>query len=192
MKRDADQTLRLPPWRELLRVAGGALLLGVLAWFLGVDVWHAILVGCAAMVGITAFLVGGAPEIRDLSWRPRYRNTEGARSELANLAHSLRPQRGVVGLAAERRLRDLAARRLALHGLDLQSAADREATERLIGTRAYQLLVRPDATRRAKLRTVIRCLDLLDALDSDHYSAPRPDSRRRPALTRPIRRPRER
>ena len=169
--------LRLPTRRETIRTLCAGVLIAAICWYFGVDVWHAILLGCA--ITVTALAVGAgtsAPDARDLSWRPgeRARN-DGSRNDVASLSSSLHAGWGLVGLTAERRLHEIARRRLALDGLDLQNADHRLAIERRIGGRAYRILARGQ-TRRLRLRTLRYCLDMLDAIDANHYPTPRPRS----------------
>lgn len=157
-----------------MRGIGTAILAAAICWYFGVNVWHSILLGCAATVVSFAVRKGAsAEEFRDLSWRHRRRSRSGSRSEVATLAHSLRSGWQPVGLTAERRLHQIARRRLALEGLDLLNAEHRNAIEGRIGARAYRILVHRSG-RRPRLRSLVHCLDMLDALDSDHYKPPTP------------------
>jgi hypothetical protein len=173
------EMLRMPTRREALRTLGAGLLVAAICWYFGVDVWHALLLGCAITVTALACLAAGsAPDARDLSWRPGKRaGKEGSRNDVAGLSSSLRAGWGFVGLTAERRLREIARRRLALEGLDLRNPDDRLAIERRIGRPAYRILIQRQG-RRPTLRTLTYCLDMLDAIDSNHYPVPQPRSRR--------------
>ena len=175
--RTLTEMLRLPTRREAIRTLCAGVLLAAICWYFGVDVWHAILLGCAITVTALAVFAGtSAPDARDLSWRPgkRVRN-DGSRNDVASLSSSLHAGWGVVGLTAERRLHEIARRRLALDGLDLQNVDHRLAIERRIGGRACQILVRGQS-RRLRLRTLRYSLDMLDAIDSNHYPTPQPRS----------------
>lgn len=187
--------LHLPSRRETGKILGAGCLIALICWYFGVDIWHAILLGCAITVIALALVVGSsAPDARDLSWHPGERERrEGSRSDVANLASSLRGGWGFVGLTAERQLQQIARRRLALEGLDLDNAAHRPAIERRIGARTYRLLVR-SKRRVPTLRALVRCLDTLDAIDSTHYPAPQPRARRRdpPRIPFSLGRPRAR
>jgi hypothetical protein len=178
-RRALGELVRLPTRRDLLGTLGVGILIAAICWFFGVDVWHAILLGCAITVTALACLVGAsAPDAGDLSWRPGKRaSREGSRNDVSSLSASLRADWGLVGLTAERRLHQIARRRLALEGLDLHDPDHRLAIERLIGTQAYRALVRPKGGR-LRQRTLIHSLDMLDAIDSTYYPAPQPRSRR--------------
>jgi hypothetical protein len=185
-----------PPSRlQTLATLGAGFLIAAICWYFGVDAWHSILLGCAITVTALALLVGGsAPDTRDLSWRPGKRpSREGSRRDVSSLSSSLRAGWGFIGLTAERRLYEIARRRLALEGLDLRNPDHRHAIELLVGRPAYRILVSPQG-RRATLRALIHCLDSLDATDSTHYPAPQPRARRWDLPTIPIslRRARER
>jgi hypothetical protein len=173
------EMLRLPTRRATIRTLSAGVSIAAICWYFGVDVWHAILLGCAMTVTALAAAAGtSAPDARDLSWHPgkRARN-DGSRNDVASLSSSLHVGWGLVGLTAERRLHEIARRRLALDGLDLQNADHRLAIERRIGGRAYRILVRGQG--RLRLRTLMYCLDTLDAIDSNHYPTRQPRSRRR-------------
>ncbi len=171
-----NEVLHLPSRRETRKILGAGFLIAVICWYFGVDVWHAILLGCAITVIALALSVGyAAPNARDLSWRGgRHARREGSRSEIADLSASLRGGWGYVGLTAQERLRQIARRRLALEGLDLGNAEHRSAIERRIGAGAYRVLVSSQG-RVPRLRALLNCLD---ALDSIHYPAPQPRARR--------------
>lgn len=187
------ELLRLPTRRESIRAAAAAALAAVICWYFGVNVWHSILLGCAATVASFAVMAGAStPELRDLSWRYRSRRRPGSRNEIARLAQSLRSGWEPVGLTAERHMLQIARRRLAFEGLDLLNRDHREAIERLIGGRAYRTLVHP-LGRRPRLGALLRCLDALDAIDARHYTPPQPRPRRLQDLIHSnLRRPRER
>lgn len=179
LRRRLNELLRPPSRRELGEIVGAALLISAICWYFGVDVWHAILLGCAITVTALALLVGySAPDSRDLSWwRDRRPRNEGSRSDIANVSSSLHGGWGLVGLTAERKLRQIARRRLAFEGLDLTNPEHRAAIERRIGARSYRALVNPRG-RVPSLRALLSCLDALDAIDPTHYPATRPRARR--------------
>lgn len=187
------ELLRLPTRRETIRAAAAATLAAVICWYFGVNVWHSILLGCAVTVASFAVMAGGStPELRELSWHHRSRRRLGSRNEVARLSQSLRSGWEPVGLTAERRMHQIARRRLALEGLDLLNRDHRDAIQRLIGGRAYRTLVHPHG-RRPRLRALLRCLDALDAIDARHYPPPQPSARRMPDLIQSnLRRLRER
>ena len=177
--RRLKEMLHLPGRRATIEILGAAFLIAAICWYFGVDAWHAILLGCAITVTALAVLVGSsAPDALELSWRPGKRaRREGSRSDVANLSGSLRSGWGYVGLTAERKLQQIARRRLALEGLDLGNADHRSAIEQRIGAASYRVLVRPHG-RLPRLRGLVSCLDALDAIDSTHYPAPPPRPRR--------------
>ena len=192
--RRLSELLRLPTRREAIGGIGAALLAAVICWYFGVNVWHSILLGCATTVAGFAVMAGAStPELRDLNWRHRGRRRVGSRNDIATLSASLRSGWEPVGLTAERRLHQIAARRLALEGLDLRNQDHREAIERRIGRRAHRILIHPTG-RHPRLRSLLYCLDALDALDADHYTPPQPRLRRWTLHLSPSehRRPRER
>jgi hypothetical protein len=187
------QLVRLPTRGETIRGVGTAILVALICWYFGVNVWHAILLGCASTVASFAVLKGAPDQaFRDVSWRHRSRSSRGSRNDVSTLAHSLRSGWEPIGLTAERRLRQIARHRLALEGLDLRNEDHREAIERRIGRRASRILL--DSGKRPRLGSLVHCLDALDMLDLDHYAPPEPRSRWRVAHLIPsnLRRTRER
>lgn len=166
--------------RETGRILGAGFLIAAICWYFGVDLWHAILLGCAITVASLVLVVGAsARDARNRGWRPGKRaRRAGSRSDVANLSSSLRGGWGYVGLTAEEQLQQIARRRLALEGFDLDNAEHRSAIERRIGAEAYRALVSSQG-RVPKLRALLDCLDALDAIDEAHYPAPRPRARRR-------------
>ncbi|MGH2873020.1 MAG: hypothetical protein ACRDL5_11240 [Solirubrobacteraceae bacterium] len=166
---------------DAIRAGCIAALIAAICWYFGADVWHAILLGCAITVAAIAANSAGlsVPQPGALGWRPSGpARRAGARDEVATLSGSLRAGWGYVGLTAERRLSQIARRRMALEGLDLRNPEHRLAIERRIGEPAYRSLVN-NGSRRLRLRTVVYCLDALDAVDASHYPAPQPRSLRR-------------
>ncbi|HTU86256.1 MAG TPA: hypothetical protein VMF57_11830 [Solirubrobacteraceae bacterium] len=163
IKASLSESVHLPDRRETIRVLGAAGLIAAICWYFGVDVWHAILLGTAITIAGLATIAGTAyPEVRDLSWRSRERTgNKGSRTDVASLSWSLRSGWGLVGRTAEWRLQEIARRRLALEGLDLNNPDHGPAIERRIGRPAYKVLTRSHK-RRLRRRTLVRCLDALD------------------------------
>ena len=171
--RTLTEMLRLPTRREAIRTLCAGVLIAAICWYFGVDVWHAILLGCAMTVTALAVFAGtSAPDARDLSWRPgkRVRN-DGSRNDVASLSSSLHAGWGVVGLTAERRLHEIARRRLALDGLDLQNVDDRardRASDRWAGL--------PDPRARSEPATETANAQVLPRHARRHRLQPLPDA----------------
>lgn len=145
-----------------------ALLVSATFWYFGVDAWHSLLLGAA----ITSILVaasvcmaaGTFSEPAATDWHDSgHAGRKGSRHDIAYLSSALRGKRGRVGYVGEARLRQLAHHRLELHHLELKRSADRLEVERLLGHRAYRLLVR-DRRRSMRLRSVVYCLDRLERM----------------------------
>jgi hypothetical protein len=189
------ELVALPSRRQLRFTLGAGAALALICWYFGVDFWHAILLAVAITVTALACLLAlTATDAHDLSWRPgRRASREGSRNEIANLSRGLRSGWGFVGLTAERHLRVIARRRLALEGLDLSNPQHQPAIERLIGPSAYRVLS-SNRGRLPTLRALLHCLDMLDASDPTHYPAPQPRPRQwgRGAIPLSLRRARER
>ena len=150
--------------RTVLAAVAGAAAFG-LCWLIGMDEWH------AAAVAVIVFAAGIAwiaiPEHTDMRMTeeplgPR----EGVRREVIDLSWALRRQRGGIRENAFRRVRALAAERLAEHRLNLNDPEDGERIARAIGSQAYAIL-RSRSGRFANLRTVVHSLDALDRLNRD-------------------------
>jgi hypothetical protein len=157
--------VRRPRWRATVGALTVALFLAAICWYFGADPWHSILIGTAVTAVAVSGLVGiGDLNLGEIVWRGGGRpNRNGARSDIEELSWSLRGSRGRVNPEVMWRVRRLARQRLALHQLDLLDPADRGKIEQLIGHRANALLVRGD--RRPPLRSLLRCLDVLDTLN---------------------------
>jgi hypothetical protein len=187
--------IRPPKRRATVRILILALLAAALCWYFGANALHAILIGgVVTTVGVIGLVASETPDLIVIDWRSAGRpNRHGARSDVAELSWTLRGSFGRVGSPAVWRARRLARQRLARHQLDLLNPADRPEIERLIGRRAYAVLVSGER-RSPLLRTFVHCLDALDALDPARPSTPPSGSRRRrPIVTRPRpRRARER
>jgi hypothetical protein len=183
--RSLSTIIQLPSRVNALKTVGLALVASAICWYLGANVWKALMLGCGITIVALVALVGTAPEVRDIRWRGSARgSTLGSRSDVSNLAFRLRGSWGRIDYSVQRRAREIARRRLGLEGLDLQNADHRPYIEQLIGAESYDFLVR-NQKDPPKLRALLRCLDALDAIDPAYEATLRshPDSRF-PFLTR--------
>ena len=168
----ASRLLRAPDRRSAMIVLVAAVLVAALCWYLGADVWDAILLASGITTLTVLGLVGAALEVGEIGWRgdgPTKRG--GSRSDVVELSWSLRGSWGRVRPAVMWRVTRIARHRLARHELDLARPADRAAIERLIGRRAYLVLTRTER-RAPRLRALLQCLDALDAIDPTDVTAP--------------------
>lgn len=160
-------------WGVLL----GLVLGGAVAYAVGMDARSSVVmaVGVAALVVVCRRLsVGIEPE-----WGTELRRRQaGARGDLQDLAWSMAGRDGRAGERAMRRLREVAAVRLARHGLDLTSPDDTTALRALLGDRVLATLRR----RSSPLPTVRELQDALAALEA---LGPRPADGRTPGLLLP-------
>jgi hypothetical protein len=149
-----------------VRAVSVALPVALICWYFGADVWHSLLIGGAVTTLLLSLAIAlDAPNFGATDWRGgRGANRRGSRGDVKELSWSLRGSYGQVGGTAVRRARQVARRRLAARGLDLLNPDDRPEIERLIGRRPYVVLVRGDR-RPPLLRSFVRCLDALDALE---------------------------
>jgi hypothetical protein len=157
--------LRRPRRRVIVAVLLAALLIVALCWYLGADIWHALLFGAVlttfGLLGTTRAQLSVGPWIET-----HRRNREGARNEVAELSWSLRGSWREVSPRALWRVQDLGRRRLAHRGLDIRDPGDRDQIEQLTGSRAYRVLVSRNR-RPPTLRSVVHCLDVLDAIEAE-------------------------
>jgi hypothetical protein len=161
------------------RVLLVALLVAAISWYLGADVSHSILIGTAVALGVVGVYGSGGFDLKSTGWRGGVGSSEaGARRDVVELSWSLRKRYGRVGDAAVSRVQQIARHRLALHELDLSDTADRREIEQLIGRNTCALLV-PDGRRAPSLRSLLHCLDVLDALDPRRSTVPPSRPRRR-------------
>jgi hypothetical protein len=152
------------PWRSVL--------LAVICFYFGVDaVWSVAIGVVVAGIGL-AYLA--LPQHFTTTW-PAAASTDraGARSDIVALSWSLRTRSGRVGLLAISRLQQLASQRLAMRQLNLRDPRDRPEIERLLGRGPYLLLSRTD-NKRALLRSYLRCLDAVAALERSDSVIPLP------------------
>ncbi|HWU45989.1 MAG TPA: hypothetical protein VN133_04450 [Humibacter sp.] len=157
-------TERLSIARIVTLAAAGAAL-GFCCWFFGVDVWYAT--GFALVfvaLGIVWASIGGTDVPDWQATTPEH--PAGARDDVVRLAWSLRMHKGQVHEPAYKRLRSLAAERLAPHRLEIDDPADRASIESMIGATGYRALHAPGG-RLPSLTAVENCLEALDALTGD-------------------------
>lgn len=160
----ARRTPRLPPkvLRRLILSAGLGAGFAVAAWYLGMDVAHAVGLGAAAFA-FTACL-SALGEAADVSWAvPAPEPRAGARRDVVQLGWALGARGGRASPEGVRRVRIVAERALALYGLDLEDRSAEPDLERLIGRDVLAALRRGAAPPRTALIGV--ALTRLEALE---------------------------
>jgi hypothetical protein len=163
---------RPPKRRAAGQVLIVALLVAAICWYFGADASHSILIGTALALGFVGLDGPAGLDLSNTDWRGGVRvNREGARRDITDLSWSLRGRYGRVSDTAVSRVRQIARQRLALHQLDLIDPADHRKIEQLIGRSTCALLVW-DERRPPSLRSLLHCLDVLDALDPTRATAP--------------------
>ena len=166
-------TRRLPP-RMLRRLILGAVLgiaFGVAAWYLGMDVAHAIGLGAAAFA-LTACL-SALGEVADLVWTvPAPEPRPGARRDIVQLGWSLGARGGRASPEGVRRLRLVAERALLLRGLDLEDRTADARLEELLGADALRLLRRGSGVAPPRTSEVSAALSRLESLEREDVPAP--------------------
>lgn len=174
--------LQSPRRGRFILVLIGAVLVGAVCWYIGMDTWHAVAAGVAvAAVGLCWIAV---PDHDNPRWpSDTETSNQGARRDIVQLSWALRPRYGRIRQTALGRAQKLARYRLGLHHLDLRNPDDRAAIERLIGRASYATLHATEG-RMPTLAAVTRCLDRLDGLDPLRSNATLVGSaRRRPATS---------
>jgi hypothetical protein len=141
-------------WRPVAGLLVGA----VAAWAAGLSVPTSVLLGLLVAAGVLLLTrLDGTP---DPGWeRERSARRHGARGEVQDLAWAMVGRDGRIGERVLRRLREVARRRLARHGLTLEDPA----AEQLLGTRALRTLTRT-ASPLPTVADVRHTLDVLDRL----------------------------
>ena len=125
-------------WREVVGFAIGF----AAAWVLvGWQWWACVIAGVAVVVGV---VVGRRlPDEDEPRWeRERRSRRDGARSDLQDLAWAMVGRDGRTGERTQRRVREIAAVRLARHGVDLADPAQAAAARELLGQRAHAAILR--------------------------------------------------
>ncbi len=152
--------------RTRAQALGATFVLAVVCWFFGADVWHSILVATA--VTTLAYVVTSVGALADTGqdgWGDDGRHAStGARNDVVVLSQSLRGRLGRVDPGAVQSVRQIARRRLTRHRLSLDAPSDRRRIEQLIGRRSCAMLVNDRSA--PTLRSLVRCLDALDALEN--------------------------
>lgn len=157
---------RLPPGM-LTRLILSALLgvaFGAAAWFLGMDAPHAV--GLGATVAAFVACLSALGEATDLTWTlPTPEPRPGARRDIPQLGWSLGSRGGRVSPEGMRRLRLVAERALAVHGLDLRDRAADPELERLLGRDVLAALRSGSTAQPPRTAFVALVLQRLEALE---------------------------
>jgi hypothetical protein len=176
--------MRSPRRRRLLSCALLGLVVGLAAWFFGVDVAHALGLGAVtAALALCVALVGDQPRV---DWEPApVQPRDGSRRDVVQLGWALHSRGGAVAPEAVRRLRSVTEQALDLHGLSLDDPAHRPEVERVLGPEVLRIIRRGSA-ERPRLTTYEAALRVLDRL-ADAPPGPLPDAPP-PATSAPPRR----
>lgn len=156
------ELLRKPMRIRVIGFFATGVLVCAVAWYIGLDLSHAVIAGLAVLVVGVAVL--SLPELDTTWWaRSDAGADDGARNDVTRLSWSLRTRRWRVRPDAVRRVRTLAASRLSALGLDLDDPADQRRVEQRIGARAYRTL-RPEPVHLPFFGDIQHTLDALDTL----------------------------
>jgi hypothetical protein len=125
--------------RQVAGGIGASVVIGSLAWLVGVTVMGAVLIGLvvAALVPVFVNPIESTMVLPPLP--PRLRH--GARVEVSRLSWAMAGRRGRVDARVVRRLRTTAYRRLADLHLDPEHPEQAVAAERALGPWAYSVVV---------------------------------------------------
>lgn len=142
------------------RILFAGLAVGGVTKLVGFDSEHAMLLGLGAVVlGIVVVVLrrGGARSV----WLPdAHHETDGSRLEVASLSWALLGRGGRVSEGALRRIRAVAAGRLARHQLSLERPEDHEAIHALLGDTAWTVLTtRYDMPSRREYEACVTALE---------------------------------
>ena len=146
-------------------VLGTVVLTGA-AFLIGVNLVQCLLLATAgATVGAVLLAVHDLDD--DPGLAPIYDagDSAGTRREVSRLSWVMVGQDNRVGGAPYHRLREIAATRLALRGVDLSSVEGDRAAQDLLGPLGYRTLI-AEATSTPTLRVFEQCVALLERLDT--------------------------
>lgn len=157
-----------------------AVVVGVAAWFFGMDAPH------AAGLGAVVFALGAVLSLlgdqADVSWPvPPPQPRAGARRDVVQLGWSLGARGGRVSPEAVRRLRGLAAEVLDRHGIQLDDPASARQVADLLGDETAAML-RTGTAAAPRPRDYAASLSRLEAL----ARAGRPDADAPTSTTSPL------
>jgi hypothetical protein len=147
-----------------------AILLGGGGYLIGLPGPLATLVALSVGVAGAALTIGGT--VRDDRLPdPQIDLKHGARREIKQLSWNIGGDRRRLDEPAVRRLRGIAAARLAAHGVDLDDPRHRQQAEVLLGRSVYRVLSTPAGQPASVLMRCVAALDRLDARPPDPASA---------------------
>lgn len=153
--------MRTPVRRRLVRAGAIAAISALLGLGGILDPTHAVLFGCLLAAGTS--LSAASSERTDPDWPTRrFTNRAGGRDGVSDLAWQVYDTDRRVRSHVVKRVRDLAADRLALLGIDADDPARRADVERLLGARVAAGLA---SDRRPTARTLQIWLDAIDQLN---------------------------
>lgn len=124
--------------------------------------------GWGIVAGAATLVIASVTSLGWATWPPMKEPPEPTTgSEVARLAWSFDPRTGVAGYAVKRRVRALAARRLADHGIDLSTADDATLVAALGATATGTL--RSESPTMPDIRTTLDALTALERTDRRHH-----------------------
>jgi hypothetical protein len=149
--------------RRRVRLAVAGVVVPGAAWAIGVN-WMFCLLLAGAGAAAVAIL-----ELPRLAQEPNWPAAEearrgGGRREVTSLSWMLTSRHGGTDRAAVLRLREIARRRLAQRGIDLDSPADRGRAVDALGADVLTILI-SDGSSSPSHRQLVQCIESLERLD---------------------------
>lgn len=133
------------------------------AWAIGVNWIYCMLIASVCVAGVAVLEL---PALGDETYWPPLDESQrgGGRREVSSLSWLLTSRRDGADRAAVLRLAEVARRRLALEGVDLNLPADRERAVAALGSRVHAMLTEGPG-RSPTHSMVTECIDALESLD---------------------------
>ncbi|WP_426624181.1 hypothetical protein ACPPVW_16655 [Leifsonia sp. McL0607] len=151
-----------------------AAIVGVAAWFFGMDAPHAVGLGAVVFaLGAVLSLLGDQAEVT--WWVPPPQPRPGSRRDVVQLGWSLGARGGRVSPEAVRRLRGLATEVLDRHGVQLDDPASAREVARLLGDETTAML-RKGSAAAPRPRDFAASLTRLEALSGSAWRAVEPQT----------------
>lgn len=160
---------RILPSLTLARLGVAGVAVPVAAFAIGVNWLQSLLIAgalIAAVAAVELYLLAEEPYWPQLDEARR----AGGRREVTSLSWMLTPRRHGTDRQAVVRLREIARRRLALHGIDLENPEDRARAVEALGPLAVGVLT-DNTDDGPSHRALVRCIESLERLEAPRQTA---------------------
>lgn len=149
----------------IARLGAGVIALPAGAWAIGANWALALMIAGAGGAVVAILELPGRAQ--DPNWPvPEDVRRDGGRREVTTLSWMLTSKHGGTDRLAVLRLRDIAAHRLGLRGIDLYSTRDTQRVIELMGSTAHWILA-TDEHPSPSHRQMVECVAALERLDPD-------------------------